>query len=193
MLQLKLSYLAQIIGLGYNVLLSDVDIAYVENPLAYARNVLSSAENGDKYDMLIQSDTRPQVEESANWVCAGNFYLRATNAAAEFVREVSLCMHRTGFPDQDCMQVRKQNQNKETNETHALTVIAFLFVAHFVWQWTRTGVSAAHTISLSSRYGICLCVGRSAALGKRRSLLCSGIQRKVWRGAGVGARQSELG
>ena len=56
-------------------------------------------------DLFIQSDARPSNSDSIDWVCAGNFYLRATRAAATFIDEALLLMHRSGLPDQDCFQL----------------------------------------------------------------------------------------
>lgn len=110
MLQLKLSYTAQVLALGYNLLLSDADTAYVSDALAYVRGVLRAAPDTD---LLIQSDARPQVAASVDWVCAGNFYMRSTPAAQAFVREAALLMHATGFPDQDCFQLILTGREQE--------------------------------------------------------------------------------
>jgi hypothetical protein len=110
MLQLKLSYVSQVLALGYNLLLSDADTVYVSDPLAY---VTSAHRAAPSVDLLIQSDARPQVADSVDWVCAGNFYIRATPAAAAFVREAALLMHETGFPDQDCFQLILTGREQE--------------------------------------------------------------------------------
>jgi hypothetical protein len=110
MLQLKLGYTAQVLALGYNLLLCDADTAFVSDPLAYVRGALRDAPD---VDLLIQSDARPQVADSVDWVCAGNFFVRATPAAQAFVREAALLMHTTGYPDQDCMQLILTGREQE--------------------------------------------------------------------------------
>jgi len=110
MLQLKLGYAAQVLALGYNLLLCDADTAFVSDPLAYVRGALRDAPD---VDLLIQSDARPQVADSVDWVCAGNFFVRATPAAQAFVREAALLMHTTGYPDQDCMQLILTGREQE--------------------------------------------------------------------------------
>lgn len=95
-----------------DVLMADVDVL-VLSP-SYFTTLASSP-----YDLTISSDARhgryndnPHCpcshsmyqRYSADWVCAGNFYIRSTRAAQWFMREVQALMDKFVITDQDAIQ-----------------------------------------------------------------------------------------
>lgn len=97
---------------GVDVIMIDVDV------LVLSPNFVTTLVN-TKSDLVISSDARsgiyddnqhcpcshPQYQQySSDWVCAGMFYMRSTQAAIWFMREVQRLMDEFTITDQDAIQ-----------------------------------------------------------------------------------------
>jgi hypothetical protein len=111
-LRWKLCIVELLLGQGVDVLMADVDVL-VLSPAFFSVLVTSP------HDLTISSDARrgryndnphcpcshPMYQRySADWVCAGNFYMRDTKAARWFMHEVQELMEQFMITDQDAMQ-----------------------------------------------------------------------------------------
>ena len=112
-LQLKLRVVELVLVAGMDVVLADVDVLVV-NPSFLASIVRTSASlaissdaRRGSYDDNLHCPCSNQMYQShsADWVCAGLFYLRSTKGGKWFVRHAQRIMVQYAITDQDAIQV----------------------------------------------------------------------------------------
>ena len=112
-LQLKLRVVEMVLVAGMDVVLADVDVLVVSPSFlasivrTSASLAISSDARRGSYDDNLHCPCSNQMYQShsADWVCAGLFYLRSTKGGKWFIRHAQRIMVQYAITDQDAIQV----------------------------------------------------------------------------------------